>query len=128
MYNGKIPLMQVTSTRVNDYPRFQILTRCPYNQPETSTFMWIDNPVFTAELLVLDIHRQGHAANFKVEIISPQCSSELNIQLNRAKATMFMVDMLKVIQTNEIVAGVAGFSTWTFCKRGKYYGICLAGE
>lgn len=72
---------------------------------------WKENQIFEDRFKIDSFSRGRSAANFNV--IS---------EINGKSYTMFMKDLFDIIQTHKIEKGiVSGF--FTFCKRGRNYGV-----
>lgn len=77
---------------------------------------WRDNYEFEATLTVESMERGRSAARF---ILRDE---------HGRRFTMFMTDMLELIQTAELIAYGHIDGRWTFQKRGANYGIKLIGS
>lgn len=86
--------------------------------PEFGTIVrWERNSVFQAEMRLVDFRRVGNSTHAVWERMGGSA-------LDGATYDMFSVDLLKLLQTATVVKGrVTG--SWTFCKRGRCYGIQL---
>lgn len=72
---------------------------------------WIKNFDFYDKLHIDNCHRGRSAANF-----------QLSSDINGKEYTMFMSDLVDMIQKTTIIKGsIEGI--WTFCKKGSNYGI-----
>jgi hypothetical protein len=74
---------------------------------------WRPNVPFEAKLQLEGYSRGRSAANFDV------------IDEHGRKYTIFLTDMLDILQKHGIVKGWTEKLTWAFCKRGQNYGIRL---
>ena len=85
------------------------LTRATRYDPEGSKL--VSNFVFTGTLSVVGIHRGRSAAHFLLRDVETM-----------KRYSMFLSDMLVLIQNGELVKGQLK-GKWTFCKRGSNFGI-----
>lgn len=86
----------------------------------SSDYELFDNFVFPAKIQVLSIRRGMAAANYRVVILPAKDTPEF---LRDTECTMFMRDMLDIIQHEGIASGGYISGLFCFCKRGDNYGI-----
>lgn len=74
---------------------------------------WRPNVAFNAVMTINSFSRGRSAANFNL------------VDANGIKYTMFMTDMLDLLQGTCLTMGTTECLEWCFCKRGQNYGIKL---
>ncbi len=78
--------------------------------------IWIPNKPFQATMKIEGFSRGRSAANFDVE------------DENGRKYTIFMKDLLYILENHTVSKGKIEGLTWCFCKRGQNYGIQVYEE
>jgi hypothetical protein len=76
---------------------------------------WRPNAPFRAVMTIDGFSRGRSAANFNV------------IDRHGTPYTVFLTDMLILLQTTTITKGKTELLTWSFCKRGQNYGVKIHG-
>lgn len=84
-----------------------------------------DNSEFLATIRLEGTYRGQSAANFRVRIAD---AAETPDFLRGKKCTLFMSDLLDIVQRQGIKAGGEVSGRFCFCKRGSNYGIQLAED
>lgn len=110
MYKGKI---YIEDERIVDYG---------YTGIEEEADESFDNLHFLATIRITSMSRGRSAANFTVIIGEGEETPKL---LRGKRCTMFMRDLLDVIEREGIRAGGEVAGGFCFCKRGRNYGIQL---
>ena len=87
----------------------------PESWSEGKTWMWQPNKVFTCRMKIVSMGRGRSAAYFTLQ------------DDNNIRFPMFMTDIMDLIANYSIDKGYVT-ATWTFCKRGQNYGLCLAAK
>ena len=77
---------------------------------------WRPNAPFKTKMEIRGLNRGRSAANFTLR---DDASKEY---------TIFMVDLLGLLQKHSIVKGWTEELTWSFCKKGESYGVKLHDE
>ena len=119
MYKGKIPLCKQWSDEGMQVPAY------PQSWQIDDKLQWFDNLSFEATICVIDMSRGRSAANFAVTIGEGVETPDF---LHGATCTLFMRDLLDIIEHEGIKAGGEVSGTFCFCKRGQNYGIQLYRE
>ena len=96
----KIPFTRKEGDLVN-YPR----------DYDPSTIVWKENYIFYTILEIESVNRGRSAANFNVVCIK-----------TGRKFVMFLTDLLDIVKNSTIENGLTE-GQFTFCKRGRNYGI-----
>ena len=135
MYKGDIPFNPQTGDQVN-YPyhmygwKYQGVVYSSWMEVDRKlgkdkhkdgervriNYDWRPNVPFKTKMEIRKTNRGRSAANFTLR---DDASKEY---------TIFMVDLLEVLQKHSITKGWTEELTWSFCKKGQNYGVRLHDE
>ena len=85
----------------------------PRHHAELARYLWVENHVFESTLRILGTSRGRSAVRFDVE------------DMDGGRHGMFLTDFERVCKELVIDKGMVERAKWTFCKRGRNYGVCL---